>query len=313
MNEFLLNGLDGGNPLGFLASVGALRTATMASTSGEPTLHWLRSDGAWRPLIRTPAAITEDEWLESLSKSLRSMDGHPAFALSDNLNVPVPEFRRAAKTAQDSVFAGDRRFADFIAAFGSEVIETTYIGKRTGTISDTAFRTMSGSGHQHFLGTMRTFAADTQTEHLRRALFHPWNYDDPLERHSMRWDPTDDVRYALRWRNPSGDPSRRNEGSMWGANRLAIEALPLFPTAPTGSQLETTGFRHKRREGFFLTWPIWSAPLSIDPTRSLMALSEIQEDVPDRRMLSAMGIEEVMRCQRLTQGKFRNFSTAWPV
>ena len=30
---------------------------------------------------------------------------------------------------------------------------------------------------------------------------------------------------------------------MWGANLLAVHALPLFPTQPTQHGLRTTGFR----------------------------------------------------------------------
>jgi len=324
MTDFLLQGLDGGNPLGFLAAIGTLRTASVAGTEGKPTLHWEQSEGGWRPLIRLPEAAEEAEWLESLNRVLQSMEDHPAFALADNLNLPVESFRRAASEAQRKASAADRRYADFLAAFGNEATEAELNGKKTGIIADTAFRTMSGSGHQHFLGTMRTFARDTQIEHLHKALFQPWIYDDPLEKHTMRWDPIDDVRYALRWRNPSGDPSRKSEGSVWGANRLAIEALPMFPTAPVGGRLETTGFQHKRREGVFWSWPIWSTPLTVDPLRSLLALREFsalgdtrstgtkEDERSVRNRLHAMGVEEVMRCQRITQGKFRNLSVPWP-
>jgi hypothetical protein len=324
MSEFLLKGLDGGNPLGFLTAVGALRTTSVAYRGGKASLHWEKGEGGWRPMIRLSATVDENEWLESLSRELRAVNGCRAFALADNLNIPVEVYRRAAEEARDDASLGDRRYLDFLAAFGSEATEAELNGKKTGTISDTAFRTMSGAGHQHFLGTMRVFAKDTGTEHLRKALVQPWVYDDPLEKHTMRWDPTDDVRYALRWRDPSGDSSRKSGGSVWGANRLAIEALPLFPTAPTGGRLETTGFRLKRREGVFWTWPIWSTPLAIDPLRSLLALRELQElgeslasGHPEaerslRERLNAMGVEEVMRCQRITQGKYRNLSMAWP-
>lgn len=77
-------------------------------------------------------------------------------------------------------------------------------------------------------------------EHLREALFGPWRYEnDGL---SMRWDPDDAKEYALRWR----DPSIGGVSSVWGANRLAFEALPLFPTVPTEAGLRTTGFRRQR-------------------------------------------------------------------
>ena len=207
----------------------------------------------------------------------------------------------------------DRRDADFLAAFGSEVVESKVNGKPTGQIADTAFRTMSGAGHQHFLGTMRTFIADTAPEHLDKAVFEIWRYDDPLEKHSLRWDPLDDIRYALRWDNPSGDRNRKLGGSMWGANRLAIEALPLFPTHPIGDRLRTTGFAVRPNRTTELTWPVWSAAIGVREVRSLLSLSQLHEPTPDRTQLASRGIVEVYRCQRLTQGKYRNFTPARPV
>ena len=53
-------------------------------------------------------------------------------------------FRDAALAAQMAATPEDRRFADFLAAFGVTVVETHPNGKRTGKISDTSFRTMSG-------------------------------------------------------------------------------------------------------------------------------------------------------------------------
>lgn len=121
--------------------------------------------------------------------------------------------------------------------------------------------------------------------------------------------PQDDRRYALRWHEPSGDPIR----TVRGANRLAIEALPVFPTAPVGQELNTTGFTQRRGKGVFLTWPIWKPMIELDIVRSLLAHSELQSERPNRKKLSKMGIAEIYRSQRITQGKFRNFTQSYPV
>ncbi len=174
--------------------------------------------------------------------------------------------------------------------FGSEAVQSKANGKPTGQISDTAFRTMSGAGHQHFLGTIRTFIADTQAEHLRKTLFCNWQYDDPLEKHSMRWDPQDDIRYALRWSNPSGDRERKQAGSMWGANRLAIKALALFPSFAAAHRLETTGLTQGRRGQLpHLTWPVWTGLLSVNCVVSLLAMAEFQKPAPDRKLSAGHG------------------------
>jgi hypothetical protein len=121
----------------------------------------------------------------------------------------------------------------------------------------------------------------------------------------LRWDPIDDRRYAMRWKNPSSDAST----SMRGANRLAIEALPLFPTAPMGNMLETTGFRvHK---GVHWYWPIWDCQLELQVVQSLLNRRAIlSKDSNAPNSIGDMGITAVFKSQRITIGKFRNFTPA---
>jgi hypothetical protein len=174
-------------------------------------------------------------------------------------------------------------------------------------VKDTAFRTMSGAGHQHFLKFMAELARVTTAPQLEAALFAAWRYKE--QKLSMRWDPGDDRRYALRWDDPSGDVIL----TVRGANRLAIEGLPLFPVAPVGGGLETTGFGSPIGRAVYWTWPIWEPPLPLDTVRSVLALDTLQDARPDRRELAARGIAEVFRCERITIGKFRNFTPAQAV
>ncbi|MBI4756022.1 MAG: hypothetical protein HY778_11550 [Betaproteobacteria bacterium] len=306
MAEMMFEGLDGGNPLAYLAALGALRTTSLTWPEQCSCLYWSNASGGWRPCLSLDVEVDREEWLTAVGALLRNPAGHTAFQLADDLTVPCVEFRTAAASAANPGVKRGRCNADFIAAFGSEMVESEANGKKTGDIADTALRTMSGAGHQHFLGSMRKLAEATEEDHLRSALFNAWEYADPGP--SMRWDPSDDRRYALRWLEPSGDPTR----TVRGANRLAIEALPLLPTAPVKGRLETTGFTQRKGRGVIWTWPIWTVPIGLDAVRSLLALPELQKDVPDRRALAAMGISEVFRCQRITQGKYRNFAPARP-
>jgi len=232
---------------------------------------------------------------------------HPALALADDLTLSCTDFRDAALVARENSSLANRSQTDFLAAFGSEGVESEQNGKKTGRISDTALRTMSGAGHQHFLGFMRALVEITQTDDLHSALFRYWSYTDPGP--SLRWDPIDDRRYALRWREPSGDAVK----TVRGANRLAIEALPLLPTMPMHGRLETTAFTQRKGKGVFWTWPIWTVPATLDIVRSLLSLSELQLEKPHRHELNAVGVTEIYRCQRITQGKYRNFTPARPV
>lgn len=322
MIDFHLTGLRADNPLAFLAALGTLRVAAAAFGSGAVQLRWLPATSAWRPILRVTALggdaseerVNEDELVMRLHQAMSQSSGRQAFAIADDLTLGTTEFRAASLRATAGASARDRSFTDFMAAFGSDAVERRENGKSTGKIADTAFRTMSGAGHQHFLGFMRALADDVGPEHLRRSLFAQWRYDDSLESHTMRWDPVDDVRYALRWRDSSGDPERKRAGTMWGANRLAIEALPLLPTMPTQqAELSTVGFSSFTGAGVAWTWPVWCGWSSVDTTRSLLALSELQKPQPDRKLLGRMGVGEVFRCYRITQGKYRNFTLAWAV
>jgi hypothetical protein len=151
---------------------------------------------------------------------------------------------------------------------------------------------ITGSGHQHFLGTARGLAGKVGPEQLREALFGPWRYADRSL--SMRWDPNDAKEYALQWR----DPSAEGVSSVWGASRLAFEALPLLPVVPTETGPRTTGFKTRNRAHEF-TWPIWTQWASVDSVRSLISARELQEDPLDRGWLKQIGVDEVFRAQRV--------------
>ncbi len=299
----LLNGLDGSSPLGFLAAVGVLRTVAEADSCVDWRVRWELREGNWSPVLLGDATLAADGLIEMLMPALRRMKGHPALSFADDLTLSCADFRRVALSACNAADPSDRRHADFMAAFGCD---SHPISPKDPRIQDTALRTMSGAGHQHFIGSMRELVQETDAAHLRASLFEAWQYADPKP--SLRWDPVDDRRYALRWRAPSGDPVR----TMRGANRLAVEALPLFPTAPGERRLETTGFAQRRGQGVLFTWPIWEGPLNIDTLRSLLGMAELQEPRPDREILRARGVVEIYRSQRITEGKYRNFTPALP-
>ena len=297
----LLSGLDGTNPLGFLAAVGALRTVSLVQPEADWRMKWLVHEGAWAPaLLATPPA-SPDKLVDLLCTALRR-ESMPEFGFSKNLNIKPEQFKAQAEIAQGQAQLEDRRHADFIAAFGCETLET----KDGKSIQDTALRTMSGAGHQHFLGTMAGLAAKTDENHLRHALFETWSYTD--SKLGLRWDPEEDRRYALRWGNPSDGAGVR---TVRGANRLAVEALPLLPTAPGERELQTTGFSKQGKRVLF-TWPIWEVAVGVDVVRSLLALPELQRTEPNRERLNAKGVVEVQRSERIVVGKYRNFTGPLP-
>lgn len=300
-HDLMLAGLDGSNMLGFLAAIGTLRAVTRADKSTAWRLGWKTDGTVWRPLLVGDRMTSPDALIEMLIRIIKNKDSNRAFEFEKNLSISPTDFRTAVKNAYDGATYQDHDYADFIAAFGCESITTP----DTKTIQDTAFRTMSGAGHQHFLGFMKKLTEATEPHHLHTSLFEQWQYLD--DKPSLRWDPLDDRRHALRWDKPDSKDRMR---TMRGANRLAVEALPLLPTAPFGSNLRTTGFSHDRK--IFFTWPIWETPLCLDVIRSLLSLSLLQKPQPDRKYLQSIGIVEIYRSQRITSGKYRNFTPAHP-
>jgi hypothetical protein len=304
--ELILSGLDGSNPLAFLAALGVLRIFDNGRQTGLSGLKWVRED-SWKPAIVTESPLARDSFLEELGNSLDLREGHEAIEIADNLSISSAEFREKCMSAVQTSTKTCRARVDFLASFGCDGVSDKK------NIQNTALRLLSGQGHQHLLLFMRNIIHDTKTDHLSKALFEAWVYDDPMKNHTLRWDPLDDVQYALRWKEPSTDRDRDNRGSVWGANRLAIEGLPLLPTAPVGTRLQTTGFtRRGKPRTWYWTWPIWEVPLSIDPIRSLLTLDELQKSKPNRTILKKMGVGEVFRCTRISVGKFLNFTPSQP-
>lgn len=295
MSKLVLIGLDGSNLLGFLAALGVLRT-----TEGS-RLGWTRQ-GSWIPVLEGDFPEDEAEFCNQLADRLKNLEWFPPIDSHDDSNKISPAtLRQAASDSVEWSNGGRRRdWPDWVAALGCDSVLTD------GLVSDTAFRTMSGAGHQHFLKTFRELQPVTNSRQLQHALFEPWSYTDGKP--GLRFDASEDRRYALRWNEPSTDPVK----TVRGANRLAVEAIPLFPTAPVGSRLETTGFRGSSSKDTWFAWPIWSSFLNVEVVRSLLSHPSLHR--PERRgELTAMGITEVFQSRRLTLGKMRNFSPSLPL
>jgi hypothetical protein len=291
MLEVELNGLDGGNLLGFLSALGTFRV--LSAAAAEVRMHWQRK-GGWMPVIGCVAISGEDELLDLLERGVCGDHSvNEAWNIGNDLTLTKEEYAGVLVKHSDS----ERSTLDFLAAFGSEAVGS---GPKKEQMTDTEFRTMSGAGHQHFLGFMRDLAKETGRDHLRRCLFETWDYSDG--RPSLRWDPADYRPHALRAEDPSGDPIK----TMRGANRLAVEALPLFPTVPTGRSVRTVGFND--RDATEVSWPLWSDGLELASVAALLASGEAQE--PNRHVASRRGVVQIMRAKRFTEGKYRNFSPA---
>lgn len=306
MSRHLASGPDGGNLLGFLAAVGALQTLDRAFPDANPRMWWVRSDLAWRPTYEV-SGTTSDDALVAAMHGVLAADGTPEFSeLGDNLSVDPERFRDVATRAAATATPSRRRYVDYLAAYGCELPTTA------GAIQDTGLRTMSGAGHQHFLKSMRDLVRLTTESDLYAALFAHWRYADGTP--TMRWDPADDRRYALR----ADDPAKSTQApirTVRGANRLAIEALPFFAVMPSEPVSATTGFAAAsgRRSRAAVRWPIWTVPWTVDAVKVAVTQAPVAASTLDASVLTALGVVQVYESRRQTVGKMRSFAPAAPV
>ena len=302
--EINLPALQGSSLLGFLAALGAFRTLTTLPEMSGMRMRWAPGRSSYCPVLRLPIPAEPDSVVEKLHGALRGLAAHYVITVDKDLKISRAAFRKlSTRAAKDFLNHTDPTAASMVAAFGCDAVCND-----EGTIEDTGFRTMSGAGHQHFLEFMNVLAQETTAEQLHESLFGPWRYRDSSP--TMRWDAEDDRRYALRWDEPSKDPVR----TVRGANLLAIAALPLFPVVPTsGTTVTTTGFSGRGSRDTFVAWPIWTGWLSLDAVRSLLALKQLQDrGGTSASGLASLGVAAVYRSQRITLGKFRNFTPASP-
>lgn len=156
---------------------------------------------------------------------------------------------------------------------------------------------MRGAGHQHFLAFARTLASETSRTDLDRCLLAVWDYADPGP--SLRFDPIDDRRYALRADDPAASSSAHPIRTMRAANALAVEGLRVLPVVPSRRGGRTTLFDGAGGAPT-VRWPVWERPVTRDAVASLLAAGA----------RSAAGVAAVYESRRLTIGKMRVFTPA---
>ena len=365
--EIELVGVTGSNPLGFLSAIGTF----VECSRSDPaiTIRWVRTSGAWRPVLGFSEPIMPSDIAGRLSQSLRledarelasdtsvtteladadkaHMQARKAVRDADDLikkqklrgperetvvkseldplqrivaqkkqtwlevlkracpspelalgKDPAAQFEHFRNTALELVanleLRQDRRSADLLSAFGSDAI----FDDKTLRIRTTPFCFVTGSGHQYFLQTVGELLSAVDAARIHSALFETLPPTD--EKLSLRWDPVEDRRYAMMWSDPTASGNKAT--TNWALNLLAYRGLQLYPTAPLGKKLGTTGFSVNDRQYEF-SWPLWSAPLKCDTVRSLLASQDVQVEVPDRKALAARGVDDIYRAARLMVG-----------
>ena len=306
-----LNGIEPDNLLAFLALLGLLRSLKEDGKHADARVAWSVDDLPIRPVLYLPQAAMQRALLESAVHGLHALSAGVDFGSRKDLRVGPEEgvevLTSARSTAQDGVW--------------SALISDAAVARDGKRLEPTPLCLMFGQGHQHFLarlasvpktktppprGRGRAKQAVSEQQSLGEALFERWQRPDATD--SFRWDPKEDVRYALRATDPTD--TKTKETTQHGANRLAAVALHLLPVAPqvpSGSRprLAVRGGGRDASGRFTFSWPIWRDPIGLPAICHL--LDHPRLDDPGIRQ--SLGVIEQRRATRISNGKFMNFTT----
>ncbi len=305
--QHCLKGLEPDNLLAFLALLGLLRALETASL--HPRAHW--AGLPLRPVLSLTTPTTQQEIAEAAAKGCAELAKDHDFDGEKDLTFDKVRARELLEMAARP--DATRRAKVLDCLFSDAAVN------RKGRISPSPLCIMFGQGHQHFLtrlaevprGVLPKALAGRRPEpdlnapdKLVAALFVPWERIDETD--SFRWDPAEDRRYALRFRDPSSDPGR----TVHGANRLAAVGLPVMPGAAVmrgaGIRFLTLGAEVARDGSLGITWPIWDRPTSLAGAQALLGHPALVAEEADA--MRHLGVLERRRAVRIRNRKFTNFT-----
>lgn len=317
--DLILTGVPTDSVLGLLCAAGTLRVLDAAWPTRDVRMAWRQVGGVWRPCVWVSAGILHAGEAERRQAVVDALWDHlsppdaPWFNVALDPLMTAAEFRAAVEPLTHG--RGTGGIAEWLPALACE--HPLQVKKKGDCVSDTDLSMMRDASRQQMLKAMKELAdPDCCTrQHLHAALFVGWSYTDPKP--YLRLDPRDD-RSAAAYQ--AFDPQDRDGRSAMspittvrGANRLAAEAIPLFPTAPLKSRLVTTGFAYRRGE-VALRFPLWTDPLSCTSLRWLLRHPSVVADKPDRAELTTLGVHTVLNAVRNQTDKgARSFLPAFPL
>ena len=295
-----LRGLEGTNPLGFLAGLGV--QVLFDNEPDQPRLWW-SDDVIPHAIISSGFSI--DRVVE---QGLRMF---PIWADSRALNPVIhPKADKTGKYTPEDLTTylehtrtqqPGNRLATALVAEGS-LDGAGKVAKPT----DLYFT----AGQLKFLKIARDILTGVNGEALAEGLTGPWSYRSPLS--SLGWDTTDDRIYALSAVNPAKDKKLTNPGP----EALAILGLSRHPVYAGRDRRGrdrtlTQGCSGPWRRGGTYAWPLWIRPATANVVRSLLALATGDEEKLHKRSRNyhAWGINSIMRSaiRRSDQGGYGTF------
>jgi hypothetical protein len=314
--EHRLNGLEPDNLLAFLALFGVLRALEAVRPDLHARVRWDIDNPPLRPILHLKQSLTEAEIAQAVAEGVALLAAYHRFDRAD-LNHTKKEAREQLERARDRAAPEDRYATDMFSSLMNDGAIKDQKGDPP--VDPTPLCLLFGQGHQHFLdrfarvpnesasltrGRGKKAVEVTAADVIAEALFHPWHRDDQTS--SFRWDPEEDVRYALM----AGDPTdgQYKSGTQHGANRLACIGVTVLTVSPEmrGQRVRPVIPGWQRSRELTFAWPIWGAPASLTAITALLAHRDLRN--PDK--LTHLGVDHVREAHRISVGKFMNFTRA---
>jgi len=256
-----LVGVDGSNPLGFLATLGLLRLVPDVRIR-------FATDGSFRAILdglekNALSAIIADDassaaggaaWRLTYTKVATKKQSAREVA---DLKPPPDVFRNFLARCVESWLAGGDEAVAYAAAYGTDVALDG-----NGNTKPTAFHFTAAQ--QTFLGTVEDIRVSVTHEWVEKSLFEGFGRRPGG---NLRWDPGAERNWALMAGDPSGEGTFVDGPLEW----LAFRGLPLLPTFPRGLRIFTTGVSG-RGDSMAFTWPLWSVPAATETVRSVLQM-----------------------------------------
>ncbi len=122
INGILLKGLDGSNPLAFLAALGTLRTLTLALPDETVKMSWEQHDGAWRPRIFSSKTYSEKSLVETVLNKIKDSAATSDQSTDEaDLKKVVAQKKKAVKDAREALKERRLKGNDLKAARQKEI------------------------------------------------------------------------------------------------------------------------------------------------------------------------------------------------
>jgi hypothetical protein len=253
MNTHELKGIDGTNPIGFLAAMGAFRVATLRAPNA--TLAWQSDAPAPYPLLATTLSP------EGFAQAVCEEAARVAEALKkhgDVIKCAPAQYRETCKVHLDhGGLPGDLSLADYFSAFACDSVTD-----KDGFVLPTLLSFSNGGGGQKLLKDFAALSILCDLRDVQDNIFGKQIHTKACT--NLNWAPNALRSYALRWK----DPEKTDKESNVPLHVLAFLGLALFPCAPNGAALGTTGFDGR---GKAWKWPIWTTSAAYHTVTSLLA------------------------------------------